>query len=329
MNIHHLELFYYVAKHEGIMPAVRHIPYGIQQPAVSSQIAQLENALGVPLFQRRPFLLTTAGKELYAFIQPFFSSLDAVEERIRGKSLPHFRFGASGTVLRVYLPDIAKQMAKVVPQMRLSLREGHQPQLLDWLTRREIDMALTTLDGKPPAGTRAVSLIKLPLALLVTKSSRYTSAKQLWDCDRIQEPLISLPAHEGVARRFQQGLRQVGVDWFPSIEVTTLDLTETYVNNGHGFGIAIADPRHQPLPNVRVLPLDGFPLVELGVIWQGKLTPLMKVFLDTTQQRARDLQLQVQRYRHATRFGGSHAQPNTARQLKSIQKSTRLVIKND
>ena len=40
LNIHHLELFYYVAKHGGIMAAVRNIPYGIQQPAVSGQILQ-------------------------------------------------------------------------------------------------------------------------------------------------------------------------------------------------------------------------------------------------------------------------------------------------
>src|SRR5215831_13159259 len=45
MNVHHLELFYYVAKHGGIMPAVRNIPYGIQQPAVSAQVAQLEEFL--------------------------------------------------------------------------------------------------------------------------------------------------------------------------------------------------------------------------------------------------------------------------------------------
>ena len=51
MNVHHLELFYYVARHGGIMPAVRNIPYGIQQPAVSSQIAQLEEFLGVTLFR--------------------------------------------------------------------------------------------------------------------------------------------------------------------------------------------------------------------------------------------------------------------------------------
>src|SRR5262245_39094542 len=46
MNLHHVELFYYVAKHGGISRALRHIPYGIQQPAVSAQILRLEQDLG-------------------------------------------------------------------------------------------------------------------------------------------------------------------------------------------------------------------------------------------------------------------------------------------
>ena len=53
MNIHHLELFYYVAGHGGISEAVRKIPCGIQQPAVSGQIAQLEEFLGATHFHRR------------------------------------------------------------------------------------------------------------------------------------------------------------------------------------------------------------------------------------------------------------------------------------
>ena len=57
MNIHHLELFYHVARHGGISSATRKIPYGIQQPAVSGQILQLEKSLGLKLFQRRPFAL--------------------------------------------------------------------------------------------------------------------------------------------------------------------------------------------------------------------------------------------------------------------------------
>ena len=81
MNVHHLELFYYVAKFRGITPAVRKMPYGIQQPAVSGQILQLERDLGVKLFQRRPFALTPAGEELYAHISGFFSKLPRSEEQ--------------------------------------------------------------------------------------------------------------------------------------------------------------------------------------------------------------------------------------------------------
>ena len=76
MNIHHLELFYYVAKHGGIAAAVRKMPYGIQQPAVSGQIARLEEALGAKLFNRRPFSLLPAGVDLFEFIKPFSDDVE-------------------------------------------------------------------------------------------------------------------------------------------------------------------------------------------------------------------------------------------------------------
>ncbi|RYD31150.1 MAG: LysR family transcriptional regulator, partial [Verrucomicrobiaceae bacterium] len=50
MNIHHLELFYHVARCRGVSAAARQMPYGIQQPAISAQILQLENSLGKTLF---------------------------------------------------------------------------------------------------------------------------------------------------------------------------------------------------------------------------------------------------------------------------------------
>src|SRR6185437_5572097 len=98
MNVHHLELFYHVAKNGGIMPAVRNIPYGIQQPAVSAQVAQLEEFLGTTLFQRRPFALTAAGEKLYDFITPFFSKLDQIATDLQGGQARHFRIGASTIV---------------------------------------------------------------------------------------------------------------------------------------------------------------------------------------------------------------------------------------
>src|SRR5208282_5910938 len=110
MNIHHLELFYYVARHGGIMEAVRNIPYGIQQPAVSSQIALLEEHLGVTLFQRRPFSLTPAGKKLFDHARPFFANLDALESDLQGGVARHIRIGTSVIVLRDHLPAMLQNL---------------------------------------------------------------------------------------------------------------------------------------------------------------------------------------------------------------------------
>src|SRR5262245_36007351 len=120
MNIHHLELFYYVARHGGISEAVRNMPYGIQQPAVSGQILQLEEFLGVTLFQRRPFTLTTAGEDLYAFIRPFFDNVNAMADKLRGGVSQHIRIGASEIVLRDHLPPVLQTLREKFPKLKLT-----------------------------------------------------------------------------------------------------------------------------------------------------------------------------------------------------------------
>src|SRR4051794_23403237 len=166
MNIHHLELFYYVARHGGITEAVRNIPYGIQQPAVSGQVAQLEEFLGVTLFQRRPFSLTPAGVKLYEFITPFFSSLDAMANELQGGKARHIRIGASTIVLRDHLPELFQNVRKKFPNLKISLREGHQAELEMLLQKEELDLAVTLLEKKSPAGIHSAALVELPLALL-------------------------------------------------------------------------------------------------------------------------------------------------------------------
>src|SRR5256885_5261079 len=123
MNIHHLELFYYVARHGGIVPAVRNMPYGIQQPAVSGQIARLEESLGTKLFNRRPFALLPAGAELYEFIRPFFDEIDHVGEAIRGGSAQQLRVAAPAIVLHDYLPEILRRVRERFSAFPLTLPE--------------------------------------------------------------------------------------------------------------------------------------------------------------------------------------------------------------
>src|SRR5688572_22568272 len=185
MNIHHLELFYYVAKWGGISEAVRHIPYGIQQPAVSAQILQLEDALGVTLFQRRPFCLMPSGERLYRFILPFFENIDSIAGELRGAA-GSIRLGASEVVLRNHMPIVLRRVHAKFPKLKVHLREGAQPQFEKWLQDREIDLAMTMLESKPPPGVSARSVLKLPLVLLLPTSCKIQSADELWKKDKIE-----------------------------------------------------------------------------------------------------------------------------------------------
>ena len=289
MNVHHLELFYYVARHGGISQAVRNIPYGIQQPAVSWQIAQLEEFLGTTLFQRRPFSLTPPGEKLYRFIEPFFSGISAMTAELQVGAAPQIRIGASDIVLREHLPDVLQLVRKKFPALKVALRGGYQPDLEGYLEEQEIDLAITLIERKPPPGIRSMSLIDLPLVLLVHKSSNLTSAQDLWRENRIGEMLICLPAREAICRNFQKGLKQRGVDWFPGIEVSSIDLVETYVSNGFGVGLSVAVPGAAVLPNVRALPLADFSPVIVGALWRGKTSPLAKMVVELLQMRALEL----------------------------------------
>jgi DNA-binding transcriptional LysR family regulator len=289
MNVHHLELFYYVARHGGIMPAVRNIPYGIQQPAVSSQIAHLEEFLGVTLFQRRPFALTADGEKLYEFIRPFFANLPQISNELQGGQARHIRIGASTIVLREHLPELFQGVRKKFPGLKISLREGFPAQLESFLQQEEIDLAITLVEKKTAPGIHSLALLELPLILLVAKNSPIKSAAELWRRDKIEEPLICFPPGEPLGRNFQQRLGELGVDWFPSIEASSVDLIETYVASGLGIGVSAAIPK-KPLPaTLRALPLPGFAPVTMGALWRGRKTALVDVFLEELKLRARRL----------------------------------------
>lgn len=292
MNIHHLELFYYVAKHEGITKAIRHLPYGIQQPALSSQLIALEDELGTKLFQRRPFALTPAGAELYAFITPFFGNLRAVGDKISGYETPRLRLASTPTVIRDYFPFFLAQVRESFPNLKLSVREIDPLQTEDLLRRQEVDIVVAFSDQKPPTGLTYLSLAKLSLELIVPAASRYRSAMQaIREGIEQQVNLISLPANTAPQRVFQKGLKQLELGWLPEIEVNSLELIHTYVTAGFGLGLSVNIP-NAVLPNtVQALPLRRFPKLEAGLFWQGKLNPAATLFAEQVRQHVDKLLL--------------------------------------
>ena len=292
MNVHHLELFFYVAKHGGISQAVRHMPYGIQQPAVSGQILQLEEALGTRLFQRRPFALTPAGRRLSEFIAPFFGNLDEVAAELRGESEQRLRLGASARILRDHVPPMLRELHKNHPLILLCLIQADQAEAEQLLAKQQIDLALTELDGQPSAGIKACTLLRLPLVLLVREDSPIRSARDLWGKDHITHPLISFGEHATLTRLFQAELRRRDRHWPVSVEANSTDLVETYAAEGFGLGLSVDIPQAVERPGLRKLPLPGFAPLVIAALWQGKLPPLPAAFLELVKARAGGLSSQ-------------------------------------
>ena len=279
MNVHHLELFYHVAKNGGVSAAARAMPYGIQQPAISAQILQLEDALGVTLYQRRPFQLTREGQTLHEFIAPFFSGLAEMGDRLRGGGEKRLRIAAAEVVQRDYLPELLARMRRRVKGFHFTLTHGRQQEIETMLSAQEIDIGLSTLMDKTAANIEARELLRLPMVLLVPKQSGITKAVQIFEKDRIDLPLVTMEAKDVLSRSFQAALRQRGLEWLPSLEVGSLDLVLRYVAEGFGAGLALRHPRAELPAGVKVLALDDFPPLSFGALWTGRLSPLGEAFL--------------------------------------------------
>jgi DNA-binding transcriptional LysR family regulator len=277
LNVHHLELFYYVARHKGISEAARRIPYGIQQPAISGQISQLEASLGVSLFQRRPFALTAAGKRLYQFILPFFSQLAEVATEIRDMDAAQLVLGASSSTLAKHLPAIMGELRQVFPKLHLRLREVASASSLQALQSGEIDVSLTVKPAILSSGMEFLELLRLPLVLLVPAKSSYRSWSQLFEeiphkngLKQGCEPLICLPEEEPLSTLFQQALRERNLVWDTELEVSSADLGASYVQAGFGVALYIGVPGIPTPEGVRAVKLTGFPTLSIGLLSLGQ-----------------------------------------------------------
>ncbi len=270
-NLHHLELFHHVATAGGISAAVRSMPYGIQQPAVSSQIAKLESELGVGLFQRRPFRLTAAGAELHAFLDPFFRDLPEVMARVAGKARKHLRIGAPAVVIRDYLPDVLSDVRAAFPDVEISIRDARHGEMLAGLESGELDLAVIEREGRPPRGMKCETLAELPLVLWLPPGMKAPRGgiKAL----AATEPLLRPPADTVMARLFERGLQRRGIHWPARMELRTAELALAYAMRGFGIGLGHQPAGGGPPPGVTAMPLPGFSPLVICAMWSGRLTP--------------------------------------------------------
>jgi len=125
----------------------------VSQPSLSAQLAQMETALGVRLFERdrRRVLLTEAGKELMERARRLLVEADELVEAARRASDPlsgTLRLGVIPTVSPYLLPSVAPALRKSFPRLHVLWLEDKTEVLVRNLDRGALDAALVALEAE-------------------------------------------------------------------------------------------------------------------------------------------------------------------------------------
>ena len=287
-NSHHLMLLYHVARHGGICRALPHMPYGIQQPALSGQLITLEREVGVTLFSRRPFALTPAGARLFQHARAFFEPLDALVETLRQPEVPVLRIGASELILREYMPAVVAIMRAREPRVRFEFCSGPLAQMTAAIHDGKVDLAIAAVD-RPPRGLATLPITRLALVLLAPRPLGTIPVPALAAPGRVSTPLIGPGPQEGITQAFRRGLARRGVDWPTGIEASSIALVPWFVARGSGLGLCLDFPVLVKHPQVRPVPLTGFEPVDVVALWRRPARALLATFVQVIEAYAAQL----------------------------------------
>jgi len=148
LNYRHLHYFWKVAT-EGNLTRVANELH-VSQSALSSQIRQLEDATGTRLFDRtgRSLELTDAGRRVLSYANDIFSRGEELEAWIRDGAEPDariLRIGMLSTLSRNFIDRLVTPLLGG-DRIRFTLEAGSLEELLERLSRHQLDVALTNGD---------------------------------------------------------------------------------------------------------------------------------------------------------------------------------------
>lgn len=144
MELRQLKYFIEVAEREHVSEAAEHLH--VAQSAVSRQIANLEDELGVQLFERegRNVKLTTIGKIFLTHSQSILKSVDRAVEQVNAYLDPErgsIKIGFPTSLASHLLPTVISAFKEKHPNVRFQLRQGSYYFLTEGVKNRDIDLA--------------------------------------------------------------------------------------------------------------------------------------------------------------------------------------------
>lgn len=197
-ELRQLAHFHAVAQHLHFRKAAELM--GIAQPALSRQIAHLEQALGVALSNRtrRRVELTPAGHLLHERVQPLLNSLQRLApelDAVAAGKVGRVRIGFTGLAMATVLPAIIRTFSAQHPGIRVELNESPTAAQIEALRNGEIDCGFFHPAKATPEGISTHQLLREPNGVLLPASHPLARGTTLHLHDLADTPFVLFPRH--------------------------------------------------------------------------------------------------------------------------------------
>ncbi len=274
MELRHLRYFEAVARHSHVTRAAAELH--IAQPALSKQISQLEQELGVALFDRigRNVRLTEAGEALLPHVHAVLAQVDAARaemaERVglrRGRAA----VGTPPTVGTQLLPHALAAFNRQFAGIELRLHEAGIQTLLELLEMGLVDVAVVALPVHDSALT-VVPLFTEELVLAVGREHTLAARNSVTLRELANEGWLLSPENYELRDATLNACRRAG--FAPHIVLDGSEMDTLLRLVAAGMGIALV-PRLavQGIMDLKVLQVSDLALQRsLGLVWRGDRT---------------------------------------------------------
>ena len=200
MELRHLRYFVAVAEEQNVTRASQRLH--VSQPALSRQIHDLEEEVGVPLFERtaKSIALTPAGrlflKEAKAVLRRVEAAVESVRKAGR-KSKDAFHGGYSPSPATELLPSIIRQFEKAMPGVRVVLHDMSSSEMIAGLQSGRLQAAVIVGHAAARAQGLVFHLLRTyPIGVALPRNHPLAKKKAVSLGDIVQESLVGYNRHE-------------------------------------------------------------------------------------------------------------------------------------
>ena len=239
MNLLHWRLVVAVADTGNISRAAERI--GITQSGASQAIAQLESALGFPIFtrERRQIGVTALGEQVIEHARIMLTNLEAIRalaDESQGLGRGRIRLASFPSIFATVLPSLLRDFQRRHPGIEVVALEGTDEEVEDWLATGAVDVGVIL---NPAPGRAALVLGRDAWVALLPGShplGRRASGRGVSLAELVAEPFIL--ATGGCAVNGQSLAAQAGLS-LSDVRVTVRDWTSACVLVREGLGVAL------------------------------------------------------------------------------------------